>query len=123
MKLLLLPLFLLLLCYIYSLSNYLPLWTLETNWALEGDACNLLRGMSSSFARETECKKRICINVLSDAVYGKWRLRTDITDKDVMYRKKMDAEIRARMKVPWPESLYRNDSRLDFLTGVSPGRG
>ena len=123
MKLLLLPLFLLLLCYMYSLSNNLRLWALETNWALESDACNLLRGMSSSVAREAGCKKRICINVLSDAVYGKWRLRTDITDKDVMYRKKMDAEIRERMKVPWPASLYRNDSRLDSLGAVAPGMG
>lgn len=75
------------------------------------DTCDLLRGIPSQAEREAACRKRICIDVLSDAVRGKWRLRNDVTEHDIMYRKKMDAEIRLRMREPWPASLYRNDSR------------
>ena len=75
-------------------------------------ACDLLREMTSSSESEVACKRKICIDVIRDAVRGKWRLRDGITEQDIAYRKKMDAEIRLRMKVPWPASLYRNDSRL-----------
>ena len=97
------------------LTKFLPPWTFEERLKQISDACELLRGMSSSAEREAGCRKRICIDVLSDSVYGKWRPRSDITEDDVKYRKRMDAEIRLRMKEPWPASLYRNDSRFTFV--------
>ena len=93
------------------LSKLLPPSTLEQRLEPISDVCKLLRGISS-VERESGCKKRICIDVLSDSVYGKWKPRSDITEDDVTYRKRMDAEIRLRMKVPWPASLYRNDLRF-----------
>ena len=94
------------------LSHILPPFIFEPKLVPIGDTCNLVQRISLSAESETGCKRRICGSVLSDAVYGKWRPRADITKRDVMYRKKMDSEIRLRMKVPWPASLYRNDSRL-----------
>ena len=92
--------------------NMLSRMRLQPHIATLNDICEVLRGTSAADEREAGCKKRICMNVISDAVRGKWRLRKNLKEQEIMHRKKMDAEIRLRMKVPWPASLYRNDSRL-----------
>ena len=74
------------------------------------DACKLLRGLSEEEEMK-KCQPRMCLNVIPDATEGRWIEKRDLTQEEVSYRKNMDRDIRLKMKVPWPASLFRNDSK------------
>ena len=81
------------------------------------DVCDLLRGSFASQQQQQQqqqCRKRACLNVIPYAYVGKWKRRSKLTREDIEYRKKMDIEIRLKMKVQFPASLVRNDSRFEF---------
>ena len=82
------------------------------------DVCDLLSGslpFQQQQQQQQRCKKRTCLNVIPDAYIGKWKKRNKLTKEDTENRKKMDIEIRLKMKVQFPGSLVRNDSRFEFL--------
>ena len=101
---------------IYFMLNVLPTSIRTPELYPVADVCDLLRG-PLPFQQQQEqqrCKKRTCLNVIPDAYIGKWRKRNKLTKEDIEYRKKMDVEIRLKMKVQFPASLVRNDSRFEF---------
>lgn len=99
----------------YFMLNILPKSTKRPELYPVTDVCDLLRGSISSQQQQQQCKKRSCLNVIPDAYVGKWRKRNTLTKEDIDYRKKMDVEIRLKMRVQFPADLVRNDSRYELV--------
>eukprot|EP00794_Sanderia_malayensis_P000231 gene231-846_t len=69
----------------------------------------LLRGYSWLDGHKDVCQPRTCANILRDGVRGYWKIRDGLTTENIAYRVDMDMKMRLSLK--WPASLYRNDSR------------
>ncbi|XP_065056954.1 uncharacterized protein LOC135685081 isoform X1 [Rhopilema esculentum] len=95
---------------VLMIYDRLPSSTYRPAFYKNVDVCKLLRGLSEE-EEMNKCQPRVCLNVIPDATEGRWIEKRDLTQEEVSYRKNMDRDIRLKMKVPWPTSLFRNDSK------------
>ncbi len=65
---------------------------------------------SNSLVAKSKSSSCACSNVARVGTMGYWRVRNDVGENEIRERKNMDKEM--RLKLAWPGSLYRNDSRL-----------
>ena len=73
------------------------------------NTANFFTGIVNFEGRNT-CKVPRCENFEKEVSKGYWKVKTGVTQKDYLERRKLDELIRVEMK--WPAKLHRNDSRL-----------